>query len=52
MLILKNRASLVGLVSLEIFISKPNLCLSVYDGNLGDMLTQKPAAFSITSLLL
>ena len=38
-LILKNKASLMEFVCLpEIFTSKPNWCLKVYDSNLGDMM--------------
>ena len=40
-LILKNKAFLDGVCLPEIFTSEPNLCLNVYYGNLGDMLTKK-----------
>ena len=50
-LILKNKVFLDEFRSPEIFTLDPNLCLKVYDGNLGDMLTQKLAALSITSFI-
>ena len=36
---LKNNAFLDGIRLSEIFTLELNLCLKVYDGNLGDMLT-------------
>ena len=38
-LILKNKVSMIGFGFEFGFTSEPNLCLNVYDGNLGDMLT-------------
>ena len=48
----EEQGLLDGVCLPEIFTSEPNLCLKVYDGNSGDMLTSKLAALSITSLLL
>ena len=50
--ILQNFLARAALITIyKAFIRPHNLCLKVYDGNLGDMLTKKLAALSITSLI-
>ena len=51
-LILKNKASLIGFVCLKVLLQNLIFCLKVYDGNLRDTLTQKLAALRIMSLFL
>ena len=48
----EKQGFLDGVCLLEIFTSETNLCLKVYDGNPGEMLTQKLATLSIASLFL
>ena len=43
----EKQGFLDGVCLLEIFTSETNLCLKVYDGNPGEMLTQKLATLSI-----